>query len=148
MVLILTQQMKPLTKQRKLKAPTISMLKDEVQTTLVGLPTSSARKKVTVLPIDYGSAAQQERSKLENKYREVIEHRLDWRQLVTYVPNKKLPLYNWFKFKEGFSRDLVVRLFKEFAVRKGETIFDPFAGCGTTLLAGKEFGINGVGIDT
>ena len=139
--------MKSPAKQRKLKAPTISVLNDEVQTTLVDLPAGSVRKKVTVLPIDYGSAAQQERSKLENKYREVIEHRLDWRQLVTYVPNKKLPLYNWFKFKEGFSRDLVVRLFKEFAVQKGETIFDPFAGCGTTLLAGKEFGINGVGID-
>lgn len=118
-----------------------------MQTSLAGLPASSARKKVTVLPIDYGSAAQQERLKLENKYREVIEEKLDWRQLVTYVPNKKLPLYNWFKFKEGFSRDLVVKLFKEFAVQQGETIFDPFAGCGTTLLAGKEFGINGVGID-
>ena len=88
-----------------------------MQTSLVGLPASSARKKVTVLPIDYGSAAQQERLKLENKYREVIEEKLDWRQLVTYVPNKKLPLYNWFKFKEGFSRDLVVKLFKEFAVQ-------------------------------
>jgi hypothetical protein len=139
--------MKRLAKQPKIKVPTIAMLKDEVQITLVDLPAKSARKKVTVLPIDYGSAAQQERLILENKYRKVIKEKLDWRQLVTYVPNKKLPLYNWFKFKEGFSRDLVVRLFKELAVQQGEIVFDPFVGCGTTLLAGKEFGINGVGID-
>ena len=139
--------MKSAIKHRVLKATKAAMLKDEVQTNLIDLPANSARKKVTLIPIDFASAAQAERSKLENKYREVIEHRLDWRQLVTYVPNKKLPLYNWFKYKEGFSRDLVVRLFKEFAVQQGETVFDPFVGCGTTLLAGKEFGIHGVGVD-
>jgi hypothetical protein len=141
------QKMKSVLRKRKSKEPIISVLKDEVQTTLIDLPVIPARKKVALLPIDYESPSQQERSKLETKYRELIEHRLDWRQLVTYVPNKKLPLYNWFKYKEGFSRELVVRLFKELAVQRGETVFDPFVGCGTTLLAGKEFGINGVGID-
>lgn len=139
--------MKSPIKQRGAKARTTAMLKDEVQPTLIDLPPSPVRKKVTVLPIDFESVSQQERSKLESKYRKFIEHRLDWRQLVTYVPNKRLPIYNWFKYKEGFSRELVVRLFKELAVQRGETVFDPFVGCGTTLLAGKEFGINGVGID-
>src|SRR5664280_847864 len=139
--------MKSALKKRKSKEPIITVLKDEVQTTLIDLPAIPARKKVALIPIDFESPSQQERSKLETNYREFIEHRLDWRQLVTYVPNKKLPLYNWFKYKEGFSRDLVVRLFKEFALQQGETVFDPFVGCGTTLLAGKEFGIHGVGID-
>jgi hypothetical protein len=139
--------MKITTKQRKLKESTIAMLKDEVQIALVDLPASSARQKITLIPIDIKSPAQQERAKLENKYQEVIEQKLDWRQLVTYVPNKKLPLYNWFKYKEGFSRELAVRLFKEFAVQKDEIVFDPFVGCGTTLLAGREFGIQGVGVD-
>jgi hypothetical protein len=109
--------MRSALKKRKLKEPIIAVLKDEVQTTLIDLPTTLARKKVAMIPIDIESFSQQERSKLETRYRELIEHRLDWRQLVTYVPNKKLPLYNWFKYKEGFSRDLVTRLFKEFAVQ-------------------------------
>lgn len=45
-----------------------------------------------------------ERNRLEAKYSRYFESRLDYRQLVTYVPNKKLPVYNWFKYKEGFSR--------------------------------------------
>jgi DNA methylase len=139
--------MKITAKQQKLKESTTAMLKDEVQIALVDVPSSSARQKITLIPIDIKSPTQQERAKLENKYQEVIEQRLDWRQLVTYVPNKKLPLYNWFKYKEGFSRELTVRLFKEFAVQKDEIVFDPFVGCGTTLLAGREFGIQGVGID-
>jgi site-specific DNA-methyltransferase (cytosine-N4-specific) len=84
---------------------------------------------------------------LENKYDGVVEHRLEWRRLVTYVPNKKLPLYNWFKYKEGFSRELVVQLIREFGLQAGETVLDPFAGSGTTLLTAKEFGIHGIGID-
>lgn len=139
--------MKPPAKKRKMGAITVPMLKDEMQTTLIDLPPNRVKQKVTVLPIDYGSAAQKERSELENKYQEAIVEKLDWRQLVTYVPNKKLPLYNWFKFKEGFSRELVVKLLREFNLQRGETIYDPFAGCGTTLLAGKEFGIYGVGVD-
>ena len=72
---------------------------------------------------------------------------MEWRRLVTYVPNKKLPLYNWFKYKEGFSRELVVQLIREFGLQAGETVLDPFAGSGTTLLTAKEFGIHGIGID-
>ena len=139
--------MKGAIRRQSLKNVTKVAFKDEFQTTLIDLPANPARKKVAVIPIDSESPAQVERTRLENKYRNLIEHRLDWRQFVTYVPNKKLPLYNWFKYKEGFSRDLVVKLFKELAIRQGDTIFDPFAGCGTTLLAGKEFGIHGVGVD-
>ena len=139
--------MKSAIRQRKTKNVTDIAFNDEIQTPLIDMPAASVQKKVALIPIDFESPTQAERSKLEKKYRNVIEHRLDWRQLVTYVPNKKLPLYNWFKYKEGFSRDLVVKLFKEFAIQPGDIILDPFAGCGTTLLAGKEFGIQGVGID-
>jgi site-specific DNA-methyltransferase (cytosine-N4-specific) len=41
----------------------------------------------------------------------------------------------------------VVQLIREFGLQAEDTLFDPFAGSGTTLLAGKEFGIHGVGID-
>lgn len=122
-------------------------LKDETQLSLVGVPVFATRQRIPLLPIDTSSPAQQERVRLENKYREVFEHRLDWRRLVTYVPNKGLPRYNWFKYKEGFSRELVVKLLHGFGLQKGDTIYDPFLGSGTALLAAKEFGINGVGTD-
>ncbi len=97
-----------------------------------------------------GSCSQEEdleRTQLEKKYNDRLQLRLDFRRLVTYVPNKKLPVYNWFKFKEGFSRELVFRLLNELAVEPGEIVLDPFAGCGTSLLACKEFNYPAVGMD-
>jgi SAM-dependent methyltransferase len=124
----------------------VLMLKDE-QLVVSGMDIAVKPRKVTPLPIVSDSPRQCERLKLENKYDGVVEHRLEWRRLVTYVPNKKLPLYNWFKYKEGFSRELVVQLIREFGLQAGETVLDPFAGSGTTLLTAKEFGIHGIGID-
>lgn len=88
-----------------------------------------------------------ERSRLENKYSQCFKERPDYRQLVTYVPNKPLPVYNWFKYKEGFSRQLVYNILREWKTSRKDIILDPFAGCGTTLLACKEFGYRAVGLD-
>jgi len=76
-----------------------------------------------------------------------IEKNYDLGKLVTFIPNEKLPIYNWFYFKEGFSRDFVMRFIDYFKLKEGDWILDPFLGVGTTLLAAKEKGINGVGID-
>ncbi|MEW6571457.1 MAG: DNA methyltransferase [Nitrospirota bacterium] len=88
-----------------------------------------------------------ERNRLENKYARYFKERPDYRQLVTYVPNKKLPVYNWFKYKEGFSRQLVYNILREWKIDRKNIVLDPFAGCGTTLLACKEFGYRAVGLD-
>ena len=88
-----------------------------------------------------------ERERLEDKYKRYFVERLDYRRLVTYVPNKKLPVYNWFKYKEGFSRQLIYNILNEWNREKNDIVFDPFAGCGTTLLACKEFGYKAVGLD-
>ncbi len=66
---------------------------------------------------------------------------------ATFVPNKKLPIYNWFYYKEGFSRDLVFHFIDRFSLSKNDTVLDPFVGSGTTLLACKEKGINSIGFD-
>jgi len=68
-------------------------------------------------------------------------------KLATFVPNKKMPVYNWFYYKEGFSREIVLELVKMFKLRKGDNVLDPFCGCGTTNLACKEMGINSYGFD-
>lgn len=96
---------------------------------------------------DGTSALTKRRELLEAKYTRLFQEKPDWRRLVTYVTNKKLPVYNWFKYKEGFSRQLVSNLLSEWKISKEDLVFDPFAGCGTTLLACKEFGYRAVGLD-
>lgn len=87
------------------------------------------------------------RDELEYKYQAFFEERLNCGKLVTYVPNKKEPIYNWFKYKEGFSKALIERIFDCWQVPEGELVLDPFAGCGTTLLAAKDLGYEAVGTD-
>ncbi len=69
--------------------------------------------------------------------------------LVTFVPNKNLPVYSWFYYKEGFARDFVFKMFSEFNAPKSQSfsILDPFMGVGTTLVASREYGVTGYGVD-
>src|SRR3989338_11397521 len=76
-----------------------------------------------------------------------VEEKLDWRELATFVPNKTLPIYNWFYYKDGFSKELVDLLINMFGLKKGDTVLDPFCGSGTTLVACKQAGINAIGLD-
>ncbi len=76
-----------------------------------------------------------------------VEERLEWKDLATFVPNKTLPIYNWFYYKEGFAKQLVEELIKMFSLRQGDTVLDPFCGSGTTLVACSQNGINAVGLD-
>ena len=68
-------------------------------------------------------------------------------KLLTFNPNKHLPVYNWFYFKEGFSRDLVLMLLDIMHVRENEKVLDPCCGVGTTLLACREMGLKSLGFD-
>jgi len=69
------------------------------------------------------------------------------RQSVSYQMSKNDCLHRWLKYKEGFSADLVKRLLKEFGVKKGDTVLDPFVGSGTTSLVCKMLGINSIAYD-
>ncbi|MGQ9514341.1 MAG: DNA methyltransferase [Thermoproteota archaeon] len=77
----------------------------------------------------------------------MIEEMYDLGKLVTFVPNKRLPIYNWFYFKEGFSRDFVMLMLNDFGSKEGDWVLDPFCGVGTTILAAKEKGLNAFGVD-
>jgi len=76
-----------------------------------------------------------------------ITERPDLGHLATFIPNKHLPIYDWFFYKEGFSRDLVMMLIDNFGLKEGGRVLDPFCGSGTTLLACRERGIDSIGID-
>jgi len=76
-----------------------------------------------------------------------VEERYDLGKLVTFTPNERLPIHNWFRFKEGFSRDFVFSMFDQVGIERGSWVLDPFCGVGTTVLSAKERGINAVGVD-
>lgn len=76
-----------------------------------------------------------------------IEEKLEWKNLATFVPNKRLPVYRWFYYKEGFAKDMVDKIIEMFEIKKNGMVLDPFCGSGTTLLACKQRSINSVGYD-
>lgn len=88
-----------------------------------------------------------ERQKLYNRLSDKLEVAYNFnRQLVSFQANKEEPIYRWFKFKEGFSSDLVKYFITKYTSKPGK-ILDPFAGVGTTLFAGQAIGWESYGIE-
>lgn len=56
-------------------------------------------------------------------------------------------MHRWFKYKEGFSAQLVQSFIEEFDLKPSQRILDPFAGVSTTLLVAQELGIDATGIE-
>ena len=85
--------------------------------------------------------------KLENKFTDImIEDNHLSRQIVSFQANKQRPVYRWYKYKEGFSSELIHYLFDKYHVKSG-SVLDPFAGVGTALFASKEEGYDAYGIE-
>ena len=76
-----------------------------------------------------------------------ISEKLQLGRMVTPIPDRKRPVYNWFQMKESFSRDLVGLLVETWGLEKENMVLDPFCGAGTTPLACREFGLDCVGFD-
>jgi len=78
----------------------------------------------------------------------LIKERLDFRAFLGFRLNKTEPIFRWFRFKEAFSGRLVEEILtNEWKLPPNCLIFDPFAGCGTTLLACQQLGYPAIGID-
>jgi site-specific DNA-methyltransferase (cytosine-N4-specific) len=89
-----------------------------------------------------------ERMKLEQRYADIIQETDRFsRKTVSFQANKVSSLHNWFKYREGFSAELVEILLHDFSLSPGDTVLDPFAGSCTTLLEAKMMGINGIGVE-
>jgi len=61
--------------------------------------------------------------------------------------NQRQPFVDWYLLPESFSAPLVEAAIRDYNVKKGATILDPFAGAGTTLVTAKLNGYNGLGIE-
>ena len=65
------------------------------------------------------------------------------RRIVSWQANKMQPGLRWFKYKEGFSADLV-----QAALHLGDgPVLDPFAGAGTSVLVAGGAGRKAIGIE-
>ena len=80
-------------------------------------------------------------------YNRLHEDRPDYRTLVTYQNDKKMPVQRWYKYTQGYSTALVQRLLTEFHASSQDVVFDPFCGGGTTLLVCRNDLIRSVGCD-
>lgn len=58
--------------------------------------------------------------------------------------NMSSPVHNWYKFTAGFSYKFVDIILEDYAGRN-ITVFEPFAGCGTTLVECQKLGFRSVG---
>ncbi len=76
------------------------------------------------------------------------------RSLVSNQANKNAPFYRWFKYREGFSSELVRHFLSHFkpqpesvSVTATPRVLDPFAGAGTTLTTATKNGWQATGIE-
>lgn len=73
---------------------------------------------------------------LESRW-SVVDRQSDYGSLVTPTGNASEPIHGWFRFKEAYSHALLLRLMKdaEWMPSQDFSVFDPFAGSGTTLVS-------------
>ena len=72
---------------------------------------------------------------------------LEFKKLVTYIPNKIEPIHNWYYFKEGFSKQFVDIFINKFNLNNNSLVLEPFCGSGTTPLVCKQHGIKSIAFD-
>ena len=93
------------------------------------------------------AAYEKQLAVLENKRQHWL--RLDpslSRALVSFQANKSRPVYRWFKYKEGFSADLIETLLTRHGITSG-CVLDPFAGSGAGLFVAAARGLRAEGIE-
>lgn len=61
--------------------------------------------------------------------------------LVHWQGNQEVPVHRWYKYREGFSPELIQQL------SLGQRILDPFAGSGSIMVGAAETNRQSVGID-
>lgn len=69
-----------------------------------------------------------------------VETASQFERLVVPGVNERLPVHRWFRFKEGFSADLLRTVLESLSLseKKNLRVLDPFCGVGTTLVGSQE----------
>lgn len=67
------------------------------------------------------------------------------KDIGTAKDNRTSPIHDWYRFTAGFSYKLVDKIISEENLTHSDTIFESFAGCGTTLVSAQKRGIQAIG---
>ena len=63
---------------------------------------------------------------------------------VTFVGSKTIPFQRWYPYIEGYSPDFIKSLIETYGIEESDTIYEPFAGTGTTIFTSDSFNISTV----
>lgn len=67
--------------------------------------------------------------------------------LLNYSDEKKTERQRWYRYKEGYSIQLMKKIIKDYNKNPNGVIMDPFLGSGTTVIAANELGLKGIGFE-
>ncbi|MFA7301843.1 MAG: DNA methyltransferase [Candidatus Shapirobacteria bacterium] len=70
-----------------------------------------------------------------------------YKSLVNYASDLQIPIQRWYRYKEGYSINLVDQILTKYNVKPGDLIVDPFCGSGSTLLQSKINKCNSLGFE-
>lgn len=65
----------------------------------------------------------------------------------TFNDNTDAPIHRWFRYQAGFSFELVSGLLDSFNITAEDSVLDPFAGVGTTVIETKKTGATAHGVE-
>lgn len=69
------------------------------------------------------------------------------RSLVSFQANRAEPIFRWFKYREGFSRQLIAYLLDRIEFDRDGLFLDPFAGTGASAFVAADYGMNAIAIE-
>ena len=72
---------------------------------------------------------------------------LQRKNLGTFQDSLRAPVHSWFTYPAGFSYKAVDEVLNTHGIGLGSTIYDPFAGTGTTNIVARQRGIDFVGVE-
>jgi DNA modification methylase len=76
-----------------------------------------------------------------------IERSTEVQEWGTFKDSLRAPIHNWFTYPAGFSYKAVESSIHNNGITKGQVIYDPFMGSGTTNLVAKKLAINSYGVE-